>query len=104
MVRPTPNRSRRSMSMRQNPLRLMLRFCLTLFACAACFHSAIAQTTAPQTDNETASELLKKLNQLVEQNGKLEKQNRELMEQIHSRFCFSNLPLCSTSWLSLFSN
>src|SRR6266850_2554120 len=84
MVRPTPNRSRRSMSVRQNPLRLMLRFCLTLFACAACFHSAIAQTTAPQTDNETASELLKKLNQLVEQNGKLEKQNRELMEQINS--------------------
>ena len=72
------------MSTRQNPLRLMLRFCLTLFACAACFHSANAQTTAPQTDNETASELLKKLNQLVEQNGKLEKQNRELMEQINS--------------------
>ena len=61
-----------------------MRSCLILFVSATCFHSANAQTTASQTDKETAAELLKKLNQLVEQNGKLEKQNRELMEQINS--------------------
>jgi len=54
-----------------------------VFVCATCFHSTRAQTTASQTDDATSKEL-KKLNELVEQNVKLEKQNRELMEQIES--------------------
>lgn len=69
--------------MRHNRLRLVLRSCLTLFVSATCLHSTKAQTPASQTDSATANEL-KKLNELVEQNVKLEKQNRELMEQIES--------------------
>jgi hypothetical protein len=66
---------------KQSPPRLILRWFLTLFLSAT---STQAQTTASQTGNTTASQFLKKLNELVEQNGKLEKQNRELMEQIES--------------------
>jgi hypothetical protein len=51
---------------------------------ASCSHFANSQTQVPQTDNSTASEVLKKLDQLVEQNRQLEKQNQELMDQIVS--------------------
>jgi hypothetical protein len=47
------------------------------------------QSTAPQagsvsTDTQNPSQLLHALDQLVEQNGQLEKQNRDLMNQIAS--------------------
>lgn len=48
----------------------------------ACSRISTAQTPTPQAEN--ASELLKKLDQLVEQNGQLERQNRELMDEIQS--------------------
>jgi hypothetical protein len=60
---------------------------LTLFVSATCLHSTKAQTPASQTDNATANDL-KKLNELVEQNVKLEKQNRELMAPVSSTFGF----------------
>jgi hypothetical protein len=49
----------------------------------------IAQTNTPQSGQAasttpSASELLKTVDQLVQQNGQLEKQNRELMDQIES--------------------
>lgn len=45
--------------------------------------TATSQTGDSRTD-QSASESLKKLDQLVEQNSQLEKQNRELMDQIES--------------------
>jgi hypothetical protein len=64
------------------PLLLML-----LQACSSDF--ANAQSTAAVTDNATntaknASDLLSKLDLLVEQNRQLENQNHELMNQINS--------------------
>jgi hypothetical protein len=67
----------------------MSRHSLMLLAVACCSSFAHAQTPAPVTDAATtsaknASELLGKLDQLVEQNRQLEKQNQELMNQINS--------------------
>jgi hypothetical protein len=64
------------------PLLLML-----LQTC--CWDFANAQSAAAATDNATntaknASELIGKLDQLVEQNRRLEKQNQELMAEINS--------------------
>jgi len=69
--------------------RAIARLLLTLSVFASCLDRANAQTLASQADSAGAdtpntSELLKKLDQLVEQNGKLEKQNRELIDQIES--------------------
>src|SRR5882762_9130796 len=83
VLRLRRNRTRESVFVRQNPVRAILRSCFMVFVCATCFHSTRAQTTASQTDDATSKEL-KKLDELVEQNVKLEKQNRELMEQIES--------------------
>ena len=60
---------------------------ISLQACSSDF--ANAQSTAAVTDNATntaknASDLLSKLDLLVEQNRQLEKQNHELMNQINS--------------------
>jgi len=62
-------------------LLIMLHACVTDFA--------NAQSTAAVTDNATdtaknASELIGKLDRLVEQNRRLEKQNQELMEEINA--------------------
>src|SRR5260370_5148117 len=64
------------------PLLLML-----LQTC--CSDCANAQSAAAVTDNATntakdASKLIGKLDQLVEQNRRLEKQNQELMEEINA--------------------
>src|SRR5882762_7985798 len=83
VLRLRRNRTRESVFVRQNPVRAILRSCFMVFVCATCFHPTRAQTTASQTDDATSKEL-KKLNELVEQNVKLEKQNRDLMEQIES--------------------
>lgn len=58
-------------------------------AVASWSNCARAQTSAPITDTattaaENASELLGKLDQLVEQNRQLEKQNKELLTQINA--------------------
>ncbi|MGA3211116.1 MAG: hypothetical protein ABSD20_07390 [Terriglobales bacterium] len=42
------------------------------------------QGTAPVIDTQAAADLLKKLDQLVEQNTRLEQQNKELMDQIEA--------------------
>src|SRR5437867_390642 len=64
---------------------------LTVMLLGACFssNSCLGQTTTAQqlqasttAGAQDAAELLKKLDQLIEQNSQLEKQNRELMEQI----------------------
>jgi len=62
---------------------------LLLLLAAAGSGVANSQTAASQADNQSAktqssSELLKTLDQLVEQNARLEKQNRQLMDQIQS--------------------
>jgi len=64
-------------------------FSLILFVATWCSSLAIAQSTTPQTvsantDTQNPSQLLHALDQLVEQNGQLEKQNRDLMNQIAS--------------------
>jgi len=64
-------------------------FSLILFVATWCSSLAIAQSTASQTgsanaDTQNPSQLLHALDQLVEQNGQLEKQNRDLMNQIAS--------------------
>lgn len=56
---------------------------------AAMWGSGYAQTPTAVTDAATSApkntaELLSKVDQLVEQNGRLEKQNKELMEEINS--------------------
>jgi hypothetical protein len=65
--------------------RLFLSF--TMFA--VCVGLACAQGRVPITENatetaKTASELLKKIDLLVEHNRQLEKQNQELMDEINS--------------------
>ena len=60
---------------------------LMLFAMASCSGFANSQTPTPQANNSTVdsqsvSEVLTKLDQLVEQNRQLEKHNRELMDEI----------------------
>ena len=67
----------------------ILRLFLTLLVSETYFEIANAQTPALQPDNtnesdRSASELLKKPDQFVEQNQELENQNRELMDQIES--------------------
>jgi len=60
-----------------------------LFAGVVCGPSSVLAQNTPQTENsvttvQNASEALTKLDQLVEQNRQLEKQNQELMNQISS--------------------
>jgi len=67
----------------------LFKFLLMLFAMAGSSDFANSQTPASQLDNPTAptqnaSELLKTLDRLAEQNRQLEKQNQELMNQIVS--------------------
>lgn len=67
----------------------LFKFLLMLFAMAGSSDFANSQTPAPQSDSATASsqnasELLKTLDRLTEQNRQLEKQNQELMNQIVS--------------------
>ena len=65
----------------------LFKFILILTAVATCSGFASSQTPGPQSDsadNQNASEVLKKLDQLVEHNRQLEEQNRELMDQIIS--------------------
>ena len=63
-------------------------FLLMLAVVLICSGLARSQTATPQTDGSTtdqsASESLKTLDRLVEQNSQLEKQNQELMDQIES--------------------
>jgi len=79
---------------RQEDLQVMRATCsevfkvfLMLFAMASCSGFANSQTPTPQANNSTVdsqsvSEVLTKLDQLVEQNRQLEKHNRELMDEI----------------------
>ena len=81
--------------MKRGASRAICRLSLTVFACLRPFAFVNAQTSSSQPDKTaptaaSAAELLKKLNGLVEQNNKLEKQNRELMEQIESLRQFLN--------------
>ena len=69
--------------------RELVKFLLILTAVVTCSGFANSQTPGPQSDSATAdsqnaSEVLKKLDQLVEHNRQLEEQNRELMDQIVS--------------------
>ncbi len=68
------------------PAKAIARLFLVLSAITAGHAFADAQTTASQAGNNaeavSPAELLKKLDQLVDQNGQLEKQNKELMDQI----------------------
>src|SRR5258708_1456647 len=64
-------------------------FSLILFLATWCSSPAIAQSTTPQKDVANAdaqnpSQMLHAVDQLVEQNRQLEKQNHELMDQIDS--------------------
>src|SRR6267142_3623668 len=64
-------------------------FSLILFLATWCSSLAIAQSTTPQKDVANAdaqnpSQMLHAVDQLVEQNRQLEKQNHELMDQIDS--------------------
>lgn len=72
--------------MRRSIARPGSRLLTMLAVLAICCGFARAQTTTPQTGDSTtdpsASDALKKLDLLVEQNSQLEKQNRELMDQI----------------------
>lgn len=66
-----------------------LRFCASLIVLAVCGSLACAQGGVPVTENaaetaKSASELLNKIDLLVEHNRRLEKQNQELMEEINS--------------------
>src|SRR5580658_4384190 len=60
----------------------------TVAVVAICSGLARSQTATPQTvsstTDESASESLKNLDRLIEQNSQLEKQNKELMDQIGS--------------------
>jgi hypothetical protein len=71
-----------------SPTRSIGCICL-MFAVVNCFCFAYAQTAPPQEDKaradaQNASTQLKTLDNLVQQNADLEKQNRVLMEQIES--------------------
>jgi hypothetical protein len=75
-------KARRSMARTESILRMALA------VVTICSGLARSQTATPQTDGSTteqsASESLKKLDRLVEQNSQLEKQNQQLMDQIAS--------------------
>jgi hypothetical protein len=65
------------------------RFFVSLIVLAVCGSIACAQGGVPVTENATetakaASELLNKIDLLIEHNRRLEKQNQELMEEINS--------------------
>jgi cell division protein FtsB len=72
--------------MKRTDLIASLRLCLILLVIASCPGFANAQAASPAQDSSQSNttEVLKKIDQLVEQNRQLEKQNRELMEQIES--------------------
>ena len=68
-------------------VRLNLASLLLLVGCCACLVNAQVATQQQgqaTTDANNPSELLRTLDQLVEQNERLEKQNRELVDQITS--------------------
>jgi hypothetical protein len=73
---------------KRNIARTESIFLMTLGVVAICSGLARSQTATPQTDGSTtdqsASQSLKQIDRLVEQNSQLEKQNRELMDQIES--------------------
>ena len=69
--------------------RVILRMLLVVTVMAGWVSAANAQTpaegeTAAIAQSQNASEVLKKLDQLVEQNKQLEKQNKELMDEIQA--------------------
>jgi hypothetical protein len=74
--------------MRKTIARTGSIFLMMLALVAICSGFARSQTATPQTGasttDESASESLKKLDRLIEQNSQLEKQNKELMDQIES--------------------
>jgi hypothetical protein len=69
-------------------VRTISIFLMTWAVVAICSGLARSQSATPQTDGSTtdqsASESLKQIDRLVDQNSQLEKQNRELMDQIES--------------------
>ncbi len=75
--------------MKQATCKTRLRFLLFLFAMANCSVSAHSQTATPEANHSTTgdqnvSEVLKTIDRLVEDNRQLEKQNRELVDQIEA--------------------
>jgi len=71
------------------PSYLMTRVLVVCFAVILCDRVVSAQTAPAVTDNvtadaKTAAELLTKLDQLVEKNQQLEKQNHELIDEINA--------------------
>jgi hypothetical protein len=74
--------------MRRSVVRIASIFLTMLAMVAICSGFARSQTATPEisgsTTDQSASESLQKLDRLVEQNSQLEKQNRELMDQIES--------------------
>jgi hypothetical protein len=74
--------------MRRSIARTAVILLMTLAVVAICSSLARSQTATPQTvsstTDESASDSLKKLDLLIEQNSQLEKQNKELMDQIAS--------------------
>jgi hypothetical protein len=68
---------------------LILRYLLVLLIIGGCCSFSGAQTTTPSSDQkpadvQNASDTLNKLDQLIQQNAQLEKQNQELMDEIQS--------------------
>jgi hypothetical protein len=63
-----------------------VRTVIVLFGVAPAFQFVNAQTAdaAAQTKTETTTDVLHAIDQLIEQNRKLEQQNRELMQQVNS--------------------
>jgi hypothetical protein len=75
--------------MKQANRRTTLKFLLLWFAIASCSVTAHSQTATPEANHSTTgaqsvSEVLKTIDQLVEGNRQLEKQNRELVDQIEA--------------------
>src|SRR5579884_3406443 len=90
-ARPIQNRSRSRGTRRMSHSRRMstLRVSFILVAAICCSSLASAQSASGQTDSKPAdanspAAILRALDQVVEQNRQLEKQNRELMDQIQS--------------------
>lgn len=54
------------------------------FALVVAFSTATAQSPTPQSSTQSAAQQLQVVDQLIEQNKKLENQNQELMKQIES--------------------
>jgi len=75
--------------MKQADWRTTLKFLLISFAIASCSVTAHSQTATPEANHSTTgaqsvSEVLKTIDRLVEGNRQLEKQNRELVDQIEA--------------------